>query len=228
LSWFLGYSVEAPWPEDLPTGEILPIESRHITTQFFGSKKFEEKIEKPPFLIAPGGVVDGVLFLKHVVAYAPSFFEPLKEPPLPHITISRTTGQEEMWEKAFKPFPFYLKGFHLFHTIGHLQYEKVQSILLEAPFEEIPHTADIAFKVKGRHVKDLYLHAALALSFRAPTLCKWIHGYIPNSLDEVVTSLNKLLYLLDIEEGSPLKAVSHAGFVEEKGQLLEWEMIVDV
>ena len=227
MNWFLGYSVEAPWPEDLPSGEIVPAESRHLTTTFYGSTKFEGTLVKPPFLIAPAGVIDGVLFLKHVVAYAPSFFEPL-EIQLPHITVSRTPGHEKEWEKKFKPFPFYLKEYNLYHTVAHLQYEKVQSIALEPPFEEIPHTVDIAFKVKGRHVKDLYFHAALALSFRVPTLCKWIHGYIPNSLDEVVTSLNKLLYLLDIEEGSPMKAVSHAGFVEEKGQLLEWEMIVDV
>ena len=227
MNWFLGYSVEAPWPTDLPKGEILPEASRHLTTTFFGNKPFEGAIEKPPFTLAPAGVIDGVLFLKHVVAYAPSFFEPIAID-FPHITVTRTPGHERDWEKCFKPFPFYLKGFHLYHTVGHLQYEKVQTHILRPPFEEIEHTADIAFKVVGRHVKDLYLHAALALSFRAPTLCKWIHGYIPNSLDEVVTSLNTLLYLLDVEEGSPFKAVSHAGYVEEKGQLLEWEMIVDV
>lgn len=230
MNWFVGYGIEAPWPENVPSGQIVPPLSRHLTTLFFGKEKPQrEVLTKPPFVLSPGGVIDGLLFLSKVVAYSPSFFEPgITSVKLPHITVSRTTGQEELWEKQFYPIPFYLKDLNLYHTVGHLQYEKVETYPFIPPFEEIEHTADIAFMVRGRHVGELYRNGALALAFRVPTLSKWIFAELPKSLEEVVTALNRLLYLLDVEEGSPLKAVSHAGFVEPKGDFLEWEMIVDV
>jgi RNA 2',3'-cyclic 3'-phosphodiesterase len=52
---------------------------------------------------------------------------------------------------------------------------------------------------------------------------------IPEGIDQLVIALNQAVSQEDQERGCPFKAVSFHGEIhQEEGQLLTWEMIVDV
>lgn len=81
---FLGFSVQAPWPDTYPRGRIIEENVRHITCAFLGNINFAP-LEKnlpnfpcPTFLLGPVGVSDKVLFLPkfkpRVVAHQISWF----------------------------------------------------------------------------------------------------------------------------------------------------------
>lgn len=96
-------------------------------------------------------------------------------------------------------------------------------------FEEIDHTADIAFIVRGEELKQLHYHALVALSFYEPQLIPLIP--IPRSsadLDTIIMHLNTLISKIDAQSGCSFKAVSFHGSIMETQGILEWEMIIDV
>jgi hypothetical protein len=94
----------------------------------------------------------------------------------------------------------------------------------------------MAFYIRGRGVDEIFFHAQLALSFYVPNLLSFIDSRPSvQSLDEVIIALNDWLARADEEEGIPFKAVSFHGKMEKiyydnqnKHQLFQWEMIVDV
>lgn len=153
-----------------------------------------------------------------------------KEGFLPHVTLSRKPFQISEWKRAFSPLPMFIKNLHLYESLGQLHYRPCWTHPLHAPFEELEHTADIAFLVRGETILEIYHHASTALAFLFPTL---LDGYEKNpqieSLDDVIIQLNSLISIHDQDQGCPFKAVSFHGHLNQKeDKTLEWEMIVDV
>lgn len=149
---------------------------------------------------------------------------------LPHVTICRAPFYPREWKRSFVKLPCFFKDIHLYESVGNLKYEARWTASVSAPFEEVEHTADIAFKVRGESLGQLFQHAFLALSFRFPELLQ----YIPKissvtSLHDIVKGLNDIVCLADAEIGCPFKAISyHGNLLERPEKTFEWEMIVDV
>lgn len=215
-----------------------------------------EAFPKPSFKVGFVGQFDQCLFLppKHprVVAWHIDFMEeksPLSEyyekliewlkkegftPDTrhsfnPHVTIARAPFNDQVWKKKFTPLPFLLKDIHLYESKGHLQYDSIWSLPLVSPFEEISHVADIAYWIRGENFDQLFRHAGIALAFSFPEILPFLskHDGIQD-LDDVIIRLNELVARVDQEISCPFKAVSFHSRLEEKDNILEWEMIVDV
>ncbi len=114
--------------------------------------------------------------------------------------------------------------------MGKIKSELIWSLEVTPPFEEIEHTADLAFRVWGENISQLYLHARTALAFKDPSLMEQFSAAKNyDNLDDVIIDLNALVTQADKEHGCPLKAVSFSGEVVGKGDgLMHWDMIVDV
>ncbi|MFI5333947.1 MAG: hypothetical protein ACHQT8_02125 [Chlamydiales bacterium] len=148
---------------------------------------------------------------------------------LPHVTLARTPFSLDEWKEILDPIPLFISAIHLYESVGNLTYHPLWSHPLLAPFEELDHTADIAFRIIGENMEQLHLHAQIALAFAHPPLLNYMTGQpLQNSLDEIIISLNELVAVADQESGTPFKAVSFHGNVTRKEEHLEWEMIVDV
>lgn len=149
---------------------------------------------------------------------------------LPHVTLCRSPFVITDWKKAFVPLPVMTQEIVLYESVGNLQYMPLWSHPIQAPFEEIEHTADIAFLIKGKNLKELHNHAQIALAFRHPPFLEYVTSSVEvASLDDLIISLNDLVARADSADGCPFKAVSFHGKIVERGEgVLEWEMIVDV
>ncbi len=210
----------------------------------------------PEFEIGPVGLADKCLFLPpkhpHVVAYHVTWLEgisnPLayqellakflqaagyeldRRPFLPHVTLARSPFDPTQWRRAFASLPIVIRALHLYESLKCLVYKPLWTHVLGSPFEEISHTADIAFRVKGKTMQQLGIHAQVALGFKFQAIMNYL---VPISatftLDDIVIALNEMITRADSAVGSPLKAVSFHGDVSTDPQgLLNWEMIVDV
>lgn len=146
-----------------------------------------------------------------------------------HVTVSRNLEMAASWQEGFQPIPFLLTAFHLYESLGDSQYRKLWSRMLLPAFEEIEHVADMGYRIRGKTLRDVYLHAQLALAHYDPNVLKFITGPLKMAnLDEIIYSLNQVLTKMDIEMGSPFKAISYHGNLRENEGVLEWEMIIDV
>jgi 2'-5' RNA ligase len=149
---------------------------------------------------------------------------------LPHVTIARSPFYASDWKQVFNSLPCMCTSIHLYESIGNLCYEPLWTLSLKVPFEEIEHTADIAFKIHGEHFAQLYTHAQLALAFRFPAILPYLklESQI-TSVEDIVVALNKSVMIADGQIGCPYKAVSfHGKVLHEEDGTLTWEMIVDV
>jgi 2'-5' RNA ligase len=149
---------------------------------------------------------------------------------LPHVTICRSPFDIKPWKKNFSPLPLFTSALHLYESLGYSRYQSLWSQALIPPFEEIEHAADIAFRVAGENFQHLYLNASLAIAFNFPPFLDYIDpSQVISNLDICIMALNDALSRLDVEIGSPFKAISFHGDAEmsENGLML-WEMIVDV
>ncbi len=251
---FVAAEIEAIWPQDFPAGRILDEENRHLTLAFLGSTSLSPVLEKIktislPSSIGPAGYCTRWSFL-------PSDHEPRIvaadiEPPnfmqadqkliahalhvqetrqfFPHITVSRGAIDVEAWKKFSCQIPFYVKAIALWESLGNSHYQSLWRHSFIPPFEEIEHTADIAFLIRGNNFYELYLHAQLALAFKFPPLVHYFSGEkkFP-SLDTVIAALNELIARTDLAIGVPFKAVSYHDEMIYHANHLEWKMIVDV
>jgi RNA 2',3'-cyclic 3'-phosphodiesterase len=247
---FLGFAVGAPWSA-FSEGKILEENDRHLTFLFLGKVEMEmQDIPEPPFIIAPVGIFDRLLFIPEgsprVAAFHATFLSCSEElqnfrqelikwadheerEMLPHVTVARQPKNLAEWKKNFKPLPFFCKSFHLYQSLGDSHYEKISSHSFLLPFEELSHTADIAFLIRGKDFDELFLHAQIALAFSFPALLAFIQQKCRGeSLDELVIQLNEIISSVDQEIGCPFKAVSFHGKEEKKEGIIHWEMIVDV
>jgi 2'-5' RNA ligase len=209
----------------------------------------------PSFALSPSGVSRKWVFLPNVEAprviaadaewlsngslfltYQTTLEEWLKKnqfvhqdnrPFFPHMTIARGTFDIETWKKFPCEIPFYLTSIALQESLGYSHYKPVWRHRFTAPFEEIEHTADIAFLIRGNDFSELYTHASLALAFKFIPFLRYFSPKTLSSLDDVVKALNELITRIDYEMGTPFKAVSYHDEIKEKNYL-EWKMIVDV
>lgn len=148
-------------------------------------------------------------------------------PFLSHVTIARSPFNPKSWIQSFEKLPLFVNGLHLYESLGNLNYQPIWSYLFLPPFEELDHTADIAFLIRAETMKDLHLHAQIALAFKFPSLLNYF-GDLKDQLDDIVIALNDLITKADCAIGCPLKAVSFHGKLEKEQDLLTWIMIVDV
>ncbi len=148
---------------------------------------------------------------------------------LPHMTIARGKFSLREWEDEFTPLPFRLGPLHLYESLGHSHYRSIWSLPLPPAFEEIEHTADIAFLIRGESLNDIFDHAFIALASVCPDLLPYRNErFEPKSLGDVVKELNVVVGRADADFGVPLKAVSYHGDLIDQEDVFEWEMIVDV
>ncbi|KPK33053.1 MAG: hypothetical protein AMS24_02325 [Chlamydiae bacterium SM23_39] len=222
-------------------------------------EKIDEIISKlpiPSFQIGAVGIFDKILFIPHfhprVVAFninwlilekdileyrkdLISFFKKLdilvdEKPFLSHVTVARKTFDKKSWKKNFIKLPLAIKKINLYESLKNSNYQSLFSYDLISPFEELEHTADIAFKINGYDYNHLFINGFIALCFK---FFKFIE-YFPKkvffikNIDDVIIELNDLISRMDSEIGSPFKAVSFQANVVSKQNYLEWEMVVDV
>ncbi len=149
---------------------------------------------------------------------------------LPHVTIARQPFDAAAWENVFKPLPFMLGDFCLYESLGNLNYAPIWKRSVTPPFEEIEHTADVAFNVYGQSLEQIYLHAMIAISFIFPPMLLYLEQNLKvNSLDDIIIFLNQFVYRADCSIGCPFKAVSFHGDLQIlTNNILKWEMIIDV
>lgn len=210
------------------------------------------------FKIAPVGFFDKILFLPknqpRLVAYKANFMDKnqkiekfqkdlfdffknkkksIKQNQnfLPHVTICRNNFSKDLWEQSFEPFAFYIKSFNLFESLGHSEYKTLwRAKNLIKPFNEIPHTADIAFEIKGVNFSDLLYNAFIALSFKEKKILNF-YKELKNvySIDDVIINLNEIVTIAEIQGiHMPFKAISFHSDIKTEKDILTWEMIVDV
>ncbi|MCE5315777.1 MAG: hypothetical protein LLG04_00240 [Parachlamydia sp.] len=215
------------------------------------------EIPKLPFQIGLTGIFDQCLFFperhprvvawhvdwlegkEQLVAYQQQLISWLQERGfnpdarkefLPHVTLSRAPFYPHPWKKSFERLPMITGSFHLYESVGNLKYEPIWTLKVVSPFEEIEHTADIAFQINGTSLEQIQLHALIALSFKYPPLLEYVARIPqPKTLDDVIIQLNDIVTHVDARRGCPFKAISFHGDLQElKSGLLNWEMIVDV
>lgn len=129
---------------------------------------------------------------------------------------------QESYEGSLTPFT--LKSLSLVYGKPRWTYPFIPA------FEEIEHTADIAFQIHGETTAQLFLHGAAALAFHMPEYLNYLAPAASfSSIDEVIIGLNKAISRADTAVGCPFKAVSlHGEISKQKDGTLVWEMIVDV
>ena len=148
---------------------------------------------------------------------------------LPHVTLCRQPFSPQEWHQKFTPLPLMTKNIHLYESLGHSRYQSCWTYPILAPFEEIDHTADIAFLIKGYSFRQLHQHAQIALAFKYPPLLSYLSPTLENvQIDDIIMDLNHSIGLADQEIGCPLKAVSFHDKLNKVDNLFTWEMIVDV
>jgi len=226
----------------------------------FSFSKLEKELDhfpKPAFKIGPVGETSQVLFLpkghkprvvaheiswlvdgeriemlhKNVLDWLEKLDYPVdRRPLLSHVTIARAPFENKEWEEAFEELPIFVSGIHLYESLGNLHYKSIWEYSLIPCFEELEHTADVAFQVCGTSFHDLYIHGALALSFSYPPFLTFLEEEKISDFEQLVRLLNVMITKCDAQMGCPFKAVSyHGNFREDKENgLLYWEMIVDV
>jgi len=246
--FFFGLKVRSPWPSQWPEGRLLDEANRHYTLVFLGNCSAPQKneIELPSFVLGPCGLFTKVLFLPkrhpHVVAWEVKWLEPFlrdhegqicrrfgkETSSIPHVTIARSPKTFHLWKEAFQILPLYAESLHLYESLGYSQYQSVWEHPFIAPFEEIEHTADVAFCVRGENFHNLYVNAFIALCFHCPEVAPFWQDAEVNSVAEIVMALNRIVSVADTERGCPLKAVSFHGHARKREQFLEWEMIIDI
>lgn len=214
------------------------------------------EMPKPTFKIGIGGIFEQCLFLPeknpHVVAWEANWLDSedevlnfqktfsrfLEENKiiqkddrkfLSHVTVCRNPFPKYEWKRQFTRLPLFIKNFNLYESLQNSIYEKCWTHQLKAPFEEISHTADVAFLIRGSSMNELFKNSFLALCFNYPGLLDYYSpGINPLNIDELIIELNRLISKADSEKGAPFKAVSFHGDMEEVDGHLVWEMIVDV
>jgi 2'-5' RNA ligase len=151
---------------------------------------------------------------------------------LPHVTLARQPFVTKDWIESFKKRPIIAKDLHLYESLGHSNYQSCWHYPIRAPFEEIDHTADIAFFIRGKDFEQLYQHALIALTFQYPPILDYLNQlehYPCQNIEEVIMELNVMISKVDAAIGCPFKALSfHDLIIKEEPNLLKWEMIVDV
>lgn len=214
--------------------ETIPLPSFHLGLGGYSNRWIFLPSEQQPRLIAAQAEGFSSTFLDYQKTLADWLLQqgyPQNEARLflPHITVARGAFNVREWKEIPCLIPFYVSSITLMESLGDSHYAPLWRHPLTPPFEEIEHTADIAFLIRGKDMQDLFFHAQLALAFKFPPLISFFSkGKDPASLDRVIAALNELISRADLEIGIPLKAVSYHDETVHRSNHLEWKMIVDV
>lgn len=214
--------------------KAIPTPSSHLGIGGYSTQWVFLPHEPQPRVVA----VEVEMFSNALIVYQKILAEWLKQqgylqkdtrPFFPHITVARGSFDIEEWKKIPCWIPFYISSITLMESLGNSNYKPIWKHPLIPPFEEIEHTADIAFLIRGKNIQELWLHAQLALAFKFPLLISFLSKEKEfNSLDTVIAALNNLIARADLEIGVPFKAVSYHDEMAYHLNHLEWKMIVDV
>lgn len=149
---------------------------------------------------------------------------------LSHVTIARKPENIEAWEKSFVRLPVVTKNINLYESLGNSNYNILWTYNLLQPFEEIEHTADLAFIIRGKNLLEIYNNAKIALSFKFYEIINYFSKEVSiNSIEDVMVSLNDIISKADQNTGCPFKAVSlHGDLKKDKNGIYSWEMLIDV
>jgi 2'-5' RNA ligase len=153
---------------------------------------------------------------------------------LPHVTLCRQPFNSLEWKKSFSTMPMATGDLCLYESVGELRYLPLWTRSITPPFEEIEHTADMAFLIYGNTLQQILNHAQTVLAFKFPALMTEMSRDVNvQSLDDIVIYLNELICKSDSTIGCPFKAVSFHGDLEQvnlgfNSPIFKWEMIVDV
>jgi len=147
-----------------------------------------------------------------------------------HVSIARSPKNLKNWEESFSPLPMYIQNLHLFESLGYSKYKSLWKLELMPPFVEIEHTADIAFHIYGESFSQLHLNAQTALAFKFPKMVRYFFlKSEKKNIDDVIIELNNMVAKMDMDIGSPIKAVSfHGDAIKDEKNIYKWEMIIDV
>ena len=145
----------------------------------------------------------------------------------PHLSLARAPFNRSLWEKSFIPSLLTLTNLHLYESVAPLTYRPLWTHLVPAPFEEIEHTADLAFCIRGRSLSEVALHAGAALASKCPSFLPYLSIGSYQNLTDIIRDLNRKLAQFDQDVGAPFKAVSFHGKLNYE-PILSWEMIIDV
>lgn len=159
-----------------------------------------------------------------------SIIQPEDRDFVPHVTLCRPPFHPQGWQKAFKPLPLMICQLHLFESLGHSTYRSLWHRSFLKAYQEIEHTADMAFIICGQTIRELHAHAQLALAHIYPPFITFFSKE-PHveTFDDMIAQLNALIAHTDSAIGCPLKAVSYHGQIKQGPKnTLEWEMIIDV
>jgi len=228
---FLGSTSLALLFEKMKT---IPTPPFHLGLGGYSSRWIFLPSEKQPRLIAAQakGFSSALLDYQKTLAdglLQQGYLQNETRPFLPHITLARGDIDVEEWREIPCLIPFYISSITLMESLGDSHYVPLWRHPLTPPFEEIEHTADIAFLIRGRDMQDLFFHAQLALAFKFPPLISFFSKENDlSSLDRVIAALNELISRADLEIGIPFKAVSYHDETVHRSNHLEWKMIVDV
>jgi RNA 2',3'-cyclic 3'-phosphodiesterase len=256
---FFGAQIEAPWPDHYPAARLIAEKERHITLAFLGETSWPKlqgilsTAPRPPFPIGPAGIGKELVFLPKetprvaaaAVQWLDASFESYQKelvlwltdhgysldtrPFFSHLSVARSPFDPAEWTESFTPLPLFVRGIHLYESLGDLHYGSLWEIPLLPPFEEFEHTADIAFHIVGETPRHLHQNAQLALAFHFPPLVAFFSKSLPENLDGIIIALNEMIALADSTYGCPFKAISFHGKMQKDPQnILHWEMIVDV
>nr|NGX36559.1 hypothetical protein [Candidatus Anoxychlamydiales bacterium] len=121
--------------------------------------------------------------------------------------------------------------FNLFESLGGSVYKTLwKKIFVQKPFLEIPHTADIAYLIKGANFSDLLYNSFIALSFKCLSFLNYFKELKDvKTIDDVIINLNEVITKAEIAgEHLPFKAVCFHADIIKKDDIFIWEMIVDV
>lgn len=221
---------------------------------FERTKQLFPLIPRPAFLVGPAAISKELLFLPSNRAQVAALsidwlgFESLplyqqqlttwlehhgypldKRPFLPHVTLVRAPFDPQECSRIRLPIPLFITAIHLYKSEGNLHYTSIYAIPLSPPFEDLEHTADIAFQIRGMNPEQLHCNAQIALAFHDPQLIPFFHHTFQNRVEEIIIALNAMISKADQEQGCPFKAVSFHGQIKKDNDgLLHWEMIVDV
>ncbi len=212
------------------------------------------RLPKPHFHVGPVGISDSCLCLpKRHPSVVTWHVDPFGEDPigtyqkelseflegegyklerrkfLKHITLGRNPFNEREWKRNFRPLPLYFHNFHLYESCGGLRYEPIWSHDLLPPFEAVQSNADLAFKIYGNSLQQIFCNAQIALAFKCPELLRFLDpGFEVYSIEEGILRLNAIMTQANREVKTPLMRVEVEGEVVPMKGMVIWEMVVNL